>query len=133
MVDCTRDEADQLLANEPIGAFLIRPAGATQPDVFSLSFQSNSGTATVQHAVIRLEESGFRCGSYGPFPKLYQVLEAVSALLPTPLGFGFEPVGGDMMMKMERESLRGSEGSISGVRGATVYKQSSANCIFFRS
>ena len=132
LVDCSREEANQLLAEEPVGAFLIRPA-QNQPDVFSLSFQSNAGASAVQHAVVRLEETGFRCGSYGPFPKLYQVLEAVSALLPTPLLFAMDSVGGESRIRMERDSLRGSEGSISGLTGAVIHKSSSANCLFFRS
>jgi hypothetical protein len=136
LVDCTRDEADKSLAEMPVGAFLIRPA-ANQPDVFSLSFQSGRGTAAVQHAVVRLEETGFRCGSYGPFPKLYQVLEAVSVLLPTPLGFTMEPIGG-ASANSHRNSRTGSltresESDVGGAECAFVYKNSSANCLFFRS
>jgi hypothetical protein len=39
----------------------------------------------VQHAVIRLSEAGFRCGSHGPFSSLLSLLEAVSSSLPGPL------------------------------------------------
>jgi hypothetical protein len=82
--DVDREEAEQLLVEcEHIGSWLIRP-NREDPDVFSLSFLSESGP---QHAVIRLEQGGFRCGSYGPFPKLWGVLEKISSLLPTPLDF----------------------------------------------
>lgn len=50
----------------------------------------------VQHAVVRLADSGFRCGSFGPFPTLMQLLEAVSSSLPFPLRFDRPPVEGMM-------------------------------------
>jgi hypothetical protein len=50
----------------------------------------------VQHAVVRLSDSGFRCGSFGPFPTLMQLLEAVSSSLPFPLRFDQPPVEGLM-------------------------------------
>ena len=68
LVDVSRDESESVLRDEGTGAFLIRPS-RDQSDMFSLSFNGEDG---VQHAVIRLEESGFRCGSYGPYAKLYQ-------------------------------------------------------------
>ena len=45
----------------------------------------------VQHAIIRLSESGFRCGSFGPFTSLISLLEAVSASLPFKLRFDKPP------------------------------------------
>jgi hypothetical protein len=60
------------------------------------------------------------------------VLEAVSSLLPSPLGFAMEPVGGDKACA-PRDSLRGSDASLSGVGGAVLYKTSCANSVFFRS
>jgi len=45
----------------------------------------------VQHAIIRLSDSGFRCGSFGPFGSLMKLLEAVSASLPFDLRFDQPP------------------------------------------
>ena len=45
----------------------------------------------VQHAIIRLSDSGFRCGSFGPFGSLVKLLEAVSASLPFDLRFDKPP------------------------------------------
>ena len=45
----------------------------------------------VQHAIIRLSESGYRCGSFGPFTTLISLLEAVSASLPFKLRFDQPP------------------------------------------
>lgn len=45
----------------------------------------------VQHAIIRLSDSGFRCGSFGPFASLMSLLEAVSASLPFKLRFDMPP------------------------------------------
>jgi hypothetical protein len=45
----------------------------------------------VQHAIIRLSDSGFRCGSFGPFATLMKLLEAVSASLPFDLRFDQPP------------------------------------------
>lgn len=45
----------------------------------------------VQHAVIRLSDSGFRCGSFGPFTSLMSLLEAVSKSLPFVLRFDLPP------------------------------------------
>jgi hypothetical protein len=45
----------------------------------------------VQHAVVRLSESGFRCGSFGPFTSLMHLLEAVSSSLPFKLRFDLPP------------------------------------------
>ena len=76
LVDVTREEAEEaLLAENSVGAFLIRPSKEA-PEVFSLSFVAELKDAKgvqVQHAIIRLEEKGFRCGSYGPFAKLWEV------------------------------------------------------------
>ena len=46
---------------------------------------------SVQHAVLRLSESGYRCGSFGPFTTLISLLEAVSASLPFDLRFDLPP------------------------------------------
>jgi hypothetical protein len=46
----------------------------------------------VQHAIVRLSDSGFRCGSFGPFASLISLLEAVSASLPFKLRFDKPPV-----------------------------------------
>ncbi|KAG7352754.1 RAVE protein 1 domain containing protein [Nitzschia inconspicua] len=48
----------------------------------------------VQHAIIRLSDSGFRCGSFGPFGTLMKLLEAVSSSLPFDLRFDMPPTEG---------------------------------------
>jgi hypothetical protein len=48
----------------------------------------------VQHAIIRLSDSGFRCGSFGPFATLMKLLEAVSSSLPFDLRFDQPPTEG---------------------------------------
>ncbi|KAL7542167.1 hypothetical protein ACHAXR_013156 [Thalassiosira sp. AJA248-18] len=48
----------------------------------------------VQHAIIRLSDSGFRCGSFGPFATLVKLLHAVSGSLPFELRFGDPPIKG---------------------------------------
>ena len=48
----------------------------------------------VQHAIVRLSDAGFRCGSFGPFATLMQLLEAVSASLPFDLLFDKPPTEG---------------------------------------
>ena len=45
----------------------------------------------VQHAIVRLSDSGFRCGSFGPFASLISLLETVSASLPFQLRFDMPP------------------------------------------
>ena len=45
----------------------------------------------VQHAIIRLSDSGFRCGSFGPFAALVKLLRAVSDSLPFDLRFHDPP------------------------------------------
>jgi RAVE protein 1 C terminal len=45
----------------------------------------------VQHAIIRLSDSGFRCGSFGPFSSLISLLDAVSSSLPFNLRFDLPP------------------------------------------
>ena len=45
----------------------------------------------VQHAIIRLSDSGFRCGSFGPFATLVKLLHAVSDSLPFNLRFRDPP------------------------------------------
>ena len=48
----------------------------------------------VQHAIIRLSDSGFRCGSFGPFAALIKLLHKVSESLPFDLRFSDPPVRG---------------------------------------
>jgi hypothetical protein len=48
----------------------------------------------VQHAIIRLTDTGFRCGSFGPFATLTKLLQAVSGSLPFALRFNDPPVKG---------------------------------------
>jgi len=48
----------------------------------------------VQHAIIRLSDSGFRCGSFGPFGTLMDLLAAVSSSLPFDLRFDLPPTEG---------------------------------------
>ena len=48
----------------------------------------------VQHAIVRLSDSGFRCGSFGPFATLMKLLEAVSSSLPFDLRFDQPPTEG---------------------------------------
>jgi hypothetical protein len=45
----------------------------------------------VQHAIVRLSDSGFRCGSFGPFATLMKLLDAVSSSLPFDLRFDLPP------------------------------------------
>ena len=48
----------------------------------------------VQHAIIRLSEAGYRCGSFGPYTTLISLLEAVSDSLPFNLRFDLPPTQG---------------------------------------
>jgi hypothetical protein len=48
----------------------------------------------VQHAIVRLTDSGFRCGSFGPFVTLVKLLHAVSESLPFALRFNDPPIKG---------------------------------------
>jgi len=48
----------------------------------------------VQHAIVRLSDAGFRCGSFGPFTSLIKLLEAVSSSLPFDLRFDQPPIQG---------------------------------------
>jgi len=115
LVDCNREEATDLLRNRKCGSFLLRP----HPDdhgVFTLSFRTNLTTDStkneeikrdaekkgkpikrddvVQHAVVRLSDAGFKCGSFGPFSSLLKLLEAVSVSLPFDLLFSEPPAQG---------------------------------------
>ncbi len=120
LVDCRRAEATEMLRHRPTGCFIIRPHPEDH-GVFTLSFktnlkpagesvvqQENGGTAVsknttskaikrddvVQHAIVRLSDSGFRCGSFGPFATLMKLLEAVSSSLPFDLRFDLPPTEG---------------------------------------
>jgi len=110
LVDCTRNEASEMLKIRKPGSFLLRPH-PEDSSVFTLSFKSNatnpangddetnvtasktSGEA-VQHAIVRLSDLGFRCGSFGPFPTLIKLLNAVSESLPYGLLLYEPPVQG---------------------------------------
>jgi hypothetical protein len=70
------DEQSDIEASKPI----VRPA--TRPV---------KSSDVVQHAIVRLSESGFRCGSFGPFTSLNSLLEAVSSSLPFKLRFDRPP------------------------------------------
>ena len=61
----------------------------------------------VQHAIIRLSDAGFRCGSFGPFASLLKLLEAVSASLPFDLLFDKPPVYGIMKEECAQPSPNG--------------------------
>ena len=128
LVDVTREEAEALLAENPVGAFLIRPSKEA-PEVFSLSFVAElkgteGGGVQVQHAIIRLEEKGFRCGSYGPFAKLWEVLEQISSLLPHPLAFGLPP---------PRGSEAGDSFTKADVNDSDIFDQPSPNAVLLRA
>ena len=113
LVDCTRQEASQILMNRKPGSFLLRPH-FEDSSVFTLSFRSDydqiqnqnkdelpkeaneenkpSTGSNVQHAIVRLSDLGFRCGSFGPFPTLIKLLSAVSDSLPYGLLLDEPPV-----------------------------------------
>lgn len=71
------------------GELVNRPE---QPSSTVMSSRASKRDDIVQHAVVRLSESGFRCGSFGPFASLIGLLEAVSASLPFNLRFDQPPV-----------------------------------------
>jgi len=117
LVDCTRHEATDMLRSKKAGSFLLRP----HPDdhgVFTLSFKTNLSPTkpgeivakpvepddVIQHAIIRLSDAGFRCGSFGPFGSLMKLLEAVSQSLPFALLFGQPPSEGIIKDKGEQPS-----------------------------
>ena len=115
LVDCNRKEATELLKTRKCGSFLLRPH-TDDHGVFTLSFRTNltteaqhqrdqtpkrdieqkslKGDDIVQHAVVRLSDAGFKCGSFGPFSSLLKLLEAVSASLPFELLFSEPPAQG---------------------------------------
>ena len=103
LVDCSREESKTMLQSRKCGSFLLRPNPGDH-GIFTLSFRTNlpSGDASsapmntgdelsdrvlkrddsVQHAIIRLTDAGFKCGSFGPFSSLIKLLQAVSDSLP---------------------------------------------------
>jgi hypothetical protein len=103
LVDCSREESKTMLQSRKCGSFLLRPNPGDH-GIFTLSFRTNlpSGDESsspmttgdessdrvlkrddsVQHAVIRLTDAGFKCGSFGPFSSLIKLLQAVSDSLP---------------------------------------------------
>lgn len=124
LVDCRREEATAMLKKRTSGSFIIRPhqddngvftlsfktnlTPVAETDETSLVVTDppvvgNSKPAVVkpikkndvvQHAIIRLSDAGFRCGSFGPFTTLMKLLEAVSASLPFDLLFDKPPTEG---------------------------------------
>lgn len=76
----------------------------------------------VQHAIIRLSDSGFRCGSFGPFGTLMKLLEAVSSSLPFDLRFDMPPTEGII----KDEGSKPSPNSIF-VRKLAMHQAESAN------
>lgn len=107
LVDCNRDEATAILRKRKPGSFLLRPHPEDH-GVFTISFNTASEDEkldvkrnriiktndAVQHAIVRLSDVGFRCGSFGPFSSLLKLLEAVSSSLPFDLRFSDPPVQG---------------------------------------
>ncbi|GMI01920.1 hypothetical protein TrVE_jg4649 [Triparma verrucosa] len=122
LVEASREEAEEMLIAAVPGQFIIRPSKES-PDTFSLSFLS--APRQVQHAIIRLEAEGFRCGSYGPYPNLQNVLEQISSLLPTPLDFTLPPLHGSS--ELERSFTADGRGSM-----GMVFEQSSPNAALLR-
>jgi len=117
LVDCKRTEATEMLRNKKTGTFLLRP----HPDdhgVFTLSFKTNLSPTkpeeavakpilpddVIQHAIVRLSDAGFRCGSFGPFGSLMKLLGAVSESLPFTLLFDEPPSEGIIKDKGEQPS-----------------------------
>lgn len=124
LVDCRREEATAMLRKRTSGSFIIRPhqddngvftlsfktnltpAAETDDTSLEVSDQPPAGNSkppvvkpvkkndVVQHAIIRLSDAGFRCGSFGPFTTLMKLLEAVSASLPFDLLFDKPPTEG---------------------------------------
>ena len=116
LVDCDRDEATQLLRPRKCGSFLLRP-NPEDHGIFTLSFRTNlkppeevkdqpendieghpkrkkKRDESVQHAIVRLSDAGFKCGSFGPFSSLLKLLDAVSTSLPFDLLFSEPPAQG---------------------------------------
>ena len=115
LVDCNREEATNLLSPRKCGSFLLRPSREDH-GIFTLSFRSNlkpreetkddqtqsdEGSSkpkkreeSVKHAIVRLSDVGFKCGSFGPFSSLLKLLEAVSSSLPFDLLFSEPPAQG---------------------------------------
>jgi len=94
LVDCSRYEAVDILKTRKRGSFLLRPH-SEDSSVFTLSFRSDVDDEEkdcVQHAIVRLSDQGFRCGSFGPFPTLIKLLNAVSDSLPYGLRLDEPPV-----------------------------------------
>jgi hypothetical protein len=66
-------------------------SGARNPKARSKHVKKDD---VVQHAIIRLSDSGYRCGSFGPYTTLISLLEAVSESLPFNLRFDLPPTQG---------------------------------------
>jgi hypothetical protein len=130
LVDCKRSESTEMLKSKRTGTFLLRPHPEDH-GVFTLSFKTNlvptapkedtpdkpkskkgvspkakviSPDDVVQHAIVRLSDAGFRCGSFGPFGSLIKLLEAVSSSLPFGLLFDAPPSEGIIKDQGEQPS-----------------------------
>ena len=68
------------------------PKQASDSADVKISAQRVKKEDVVQHAIVRLSEGGFRCGSFGPFASLIELLEAVSSSLPFKLRLDQPPV-----------------------------------------
>lgn len=123
LVDCSREEATEMLKTRKCGSFILRPHPEDH-GIFTLSFRTNMkpkveaepteseeneeatsdeaspppkssrSDNSVQHAIIRLSDAGFKCGSFGPYSSLFRLLESVSASLPFDLLFNEPPAQG---------------------------------------
>lgn len=71
----------------------VEPTGAQKPPRPNTSKPVRKDDV-VQHAIVRLSDAGFRCGSFGPFASLMKLLEAVSSSLPFDLLFSTPPIQG---------------------------------------
>jgi hypothetical protein len=103
------------LRHRKCGSFLLRP-NREDHGIFTLSFRTNAKLREeakhnqaendedsaevrkrddcVKHAIVRLSDVGFKCGSFGPFSSLLKLLEAVSSSLPFELLFNEPPAQG---------------------------------------
>jgi len=134
LVDCKRAEATEMLRPRPTGCFIIRPhpedhgvftlsfktnlkptekpEAPEDSETPRAADETNTGSSpkpvkrddVVQHAIIRLSDSGFRCGSFGPFATLMKLLDAVSSSLPFNLRFDMPPTEGVIKEEGSRPS-----------------------------
>ena len=90
-----------LVPTEPVSEINYDDAGSTSNTKQLPEGESSQTTKkivkrddVVQHAIVRLTDSGFRCGSFGPFVTLVKLLHAVSESLPFALRFNDPPTKG---------------------------------------